>query len=93
MLQQKIFTTGDLQGTIYDFPEVDDILPMHDHDKKTVHITIVARGKFKVRSSTWEKIVETGLVLDWQPHQPHEFIAIEPNSRIVNIIKQATKQI
>jgi hypothetical protein len=26
-------------------------------------------------------------VLDWEPHQLHEFISLEPNSRIVNIIK------
>lgn len=87
MLEAKQIEMGDLQGAIYDFPEVDDVLPMHSHDSATVHITIVARGSFKIKSLTWEKTVTAGNVIDWQPNQPHEFIALESNSRIVNLLK------
>jgi len=26
-------------------------------------------------------------VADWKPNDPHEFVALEDNSRIVNIVK------
>lgn len=91
MLKTTSYETGDIKGTIYDFPEIDDVLPMHTHTKEDVHITIVSRGKFKAHGPGWEKIVEAGNVLDWQPNQPHEFIALEPNSRIVNIQKFISK--
>lgn len=78
---------GKLNGTIFDFPEIDDILGMHAHTEEDVHITIVAKGSFRVHGNGWEKEVVSGNVLDWAPHDPHEFIALEPNSRIVNIIK------
>jgi hypothetical protein len=78
---------GDLLGTIYDFPEKDDILPMHDHTELDIHITIVAKGSFLAKGVDWQTTLNNGNVVDWQPHQPHEFIALEPNSRIVNIQK------
>lgn len=87
MLEQKEFNFGKLKGNVYDFPEIDDVLPMHSHDETNVHITVVARGKFKAIGEGWERELSTGDVVDWQPHQPHEFISLEPNSRIVNIVK------
>jgi hypothetical protein len=32
-------------------------------------------------------VAKAGDVLDWKPGQAHEFIALEPNSRFVNIVK------
>lgn len=87
MLQVKPISFGKLKGSIYDAPEVNDILPMHTHDEETVHITIVARGSFKIHGDGWELIAKAGDVLDWKPGQAHELIALEPNSRFVNIVK------
>ena len=88
MLEQKNISFGKLNGTVYDFPEAGDILPMHDHNEDNVHITVVGRGSFKAHDGgNWELTMKSGDVVDWQPNQPHEFIALEPNSRIVNIIK------
>lgn len=87
MLKLTTFQMGNLSGVIYDFPEINDILPMHDHTEQDIHITIVAKGEFLVRGTDWETIINTGNVVDWQPYQPHEFVALEPNSRIVNIQK------
>ena len=87
MLQTKPITYGKLNGTIYDAVEVDDILPMHTHDEEGVHITIVARGSFRVHGDGWEMVAKSGDVLNWKPGQAHEFIALEPNSRFVNIVK------
>ena len=83
----KLVEFGNLRGTIYDANDVDDILPMHTHDEDTVHITIVARGSFKVHGDGWEMTAKAGDVIDWKVGQRHELIALEPNSRFVNIVK------
>jgi len=87
MLDAKPFSFGKLNGTAYDFLVAGDVLPMHQHTENDVHISIVARGSFKARGYTWELTVKAGDVLDWKPNDPHEFIALEDNSRLVNIIK------
>jgi quercetin dioxygenase-like cupin family protein len=80
-------TYGKLNGAIYDAVEVGDTLHMHTHGEEDVHITIVARGSFRVHGTGWEMVAKAGDVLDWKPGQAHEFIALEPNSRFVNIVK------
>jgi quercetin dioxygenase-like cupin family protein len=87
MLQTKAITFGKLNGAIYDAVDVDDVLEMHTHGKEDVHITIVARGSFRVHGTGWEMVAKAGDVLDWKPGQAHEFIALEPNSRFVNLVK------
>jgi quercetin dioxygenase-like cupin family protein len=87
MLTTKPISFGRLSGSIYDAPEINDILPMHTHGEDDVHITIIARGSFKVHGDGWEMVAKSGDVLDWKPGQRHELIALEPNSRFVNIIK------
>jgi quercetin dioxygenase-like cupin family protein len=87
MMQMKPFQLGDLAGTIYDFEQSGDVLPMHEHDEKTVHISIIARGSFKAHGDGWEIMAKSGDVLDWNPFEPHEFVALEPNSRLVNLPK------
>ena len=88
-LQTKPFTFGILKGTAYDFEVKGDVLPMHWHSAENVHITVVAKGSFKAHGpdGTWEKTLTSGNIVDWQPFQQHEFIALEDNSRIVNIVK------
>lgn len=86
-LRSTTFALGRLKGTIYDFDDIGDVLPMHCHDETTVHISIVARGVFRCQGDDWEQEAAAGAVLDWQPNDPHEFIALEPSSRLVNIIK------
>lgn len=88
LLAKPLDNCGDLRGTIYDFEKSGDILPKHNHTEETVHITIVARGKFKIYSHDWEIEATNGQVLDFQENNPHEFMALEDNSRIVNIIKK-----
>jgi len=87
MLQSKMINFGKLSGTIYDAEQIDDILPMHTHGEADVHITIVARGSFRVHGDGWEMTAKAGDVIDWKVGQAHELIALEPNSRFVNIQK------
>ena len=87
MLQTKPLLLGKLTGTIYDFPEVGDVLPMHSHSEADVHISVVARGSFRTHGNGWERIAKAGDVLDWRPNEAHEFISLEAASRLVNIAK------
>lgn len=87
MLQLNKVTFGNLHGSIYDFPETGDILPMHTHDEKNVHITIILRGSFLVKGSEWEMISKAGEIIDWKAGQHHEMTSLEPNSRFINFVK------
>lgn len=60
---------------------------MHQHTTEMNHITVVAKGVIKAHGNAWERILKAGDVVDWPDDDPHEFIALEDNSRIVNIIK------
>jgi quercetin dioxygenase-like cupin family protein len=79
--------TGKLVGTVYTFEKAGDVLPMHTHSGGNAHITIVARGKVKAYGNEWEAEYSAGAVVDFPSDQSHEFMALEDNSRIVNIIK------
>jgi quercetin dioxygenase-like cupin family protein len=81
------FSTGNLSGIVYTFEKVGDTLPMHTHAGGDAHITIVARGKIRAHGNAWEAEYSAGAVVDFPANQSHEFIALEDNSRIVNIIK------
>ncbi len=94
-LISRAVETGILRTTIYDFPETGDELPMHAHPAGQCHITIISRGRFKVFGHWGEngELVEiekgAGAYLVWKPEQTHGLIALEPNSRIHNIVYDA----
>lgn len=89
LMERTQINFGKLSGGIYDAKEVGDILPLHGHDEETVHITIIARGSFQTKGDGWEMVAKAGDVIDWKVGQRHELIALEPNSRFVNIVKGA----
>ena len=78
---------GDLKGTIYDFEVAGDVLPKHVHTEENAHITIVARGRVKAYSHDWEIEATAGQILDFKAGEPHEIMALEDETRIVNIVK------
>lgn len=83
----KQFVFGKVSGTIYDFASVGDELPRHIHDERNNHITIIARGSFMAHKDNWQREVKAGDVIDWPANEYHWFIALEDNSRLVNILK------
>ena len=89
MLKPMACQFGLLRGAIYDFEVEGDKLPMHNHSESDVHITMVTKGSFLVRGPDRQQKIEKGNFIDWQPNEPHEFEALEPDSRIINLIKGA----
>jgi quercetin dioxygenase-like cupin family protein len=88
LLVNQLENLGDIRGVMYDFEKAGDILPKHNHDENTVHITIVARGKLKAYSHDWKKEAVAGQLLDFRAGEPHELMALEDNTRIFNIVKK-----
>ena len=82
------FNFGDIRGSVLDFEKAGDTLPKHTHDEDTVHMTIVAKGRLKAFSHDWSEEYECGKVIDFPPFQPHELVALEDNTRIINILKK-----
>ena len=85
---KRLENFGDLRGAIYDFPVAGDILPKHVHTENDVHITIVARGRLRAYSHDWSIEAEAGQILDFRPGEPHELMALEDNTRIINMVKK-----
>lgn len=88
LLANDLKNLGDLKGVIYDFQFAGDILERHVHDELTNHITIVARGKLKAVSDNWEREATAGQIMDFKAGEPHELVAVEDNTRIINIVKK-----
>jgi len=88
-LHERHMIIGKLTCTIYDFDLVGDELPMHVHGPTDIHISIVARGKIYAfgPDGSWGTEAETGALLDWDVGQYHGFTALEPNTRLINIVK------
>ena len=87
MLALKTYKLGKLWTIVYDFPEINDILPMRNNNENDVYITIISRGSFRVHGDGWDMVSKAGDIIDWEAGKRHEFIALEPNSRCVNIVK------
>jgi quercetin dioxygenase-like cupin family protein len=88
MLLDKPFNAGDLSGIIYDFEKVGDVIPKHVHDEHDNHVTIVTKGRLKAFSHDWEIEATAGQILDFRAGEPHELVALEDNTRIINITKK-----
>ena len=84
-----MFSAGDLCGTMYNMSEAGDAVQKHAHGEKDNHITIVAKGRLKVVTDSGEAEYAAGSIIDFVVGEGHELIALDPNTRIFNIIKQA----
>jgi len=86
-LRTNLLSTGRLSGVVMSF-DAGDVLDMHKHGAADVHITIVARGRFRVHGpEIGDRVFAAGAVIDWAVGVEHEFIALDDGSRIVNIVK------
>ena len=85
----KPYTAGKLSGAVYAFEAAGDELAPHVHDRASNHITIVMNGSFKCTGNKLidGKVLATGCVVDWPEGEPHGFVALEPNSRMLQIVK------
>jgi quercetin dioxygenase-like cupin family protein len=80
---------GKLNVTLYDFAKTGDKLPTHTHGEADNHITVVAKGSIKIidHPDLDGQIFHEGKVIDWAVGVPHGFVALEDNTRVVNVVK------
>ena len=83
------YAAGKLSGAVYAFGHVGDELAAHVHDAASNHITIIMQGSFRCTGNHLidGKVLRQGQVVDWPTGEPHGFVALEPNSRMLQIIK------
>lgn len=89
MRLSKEFRAGALDGVIFTYEKAGDDLPVHVHSEEDNHITVVMSGSFRcIGNHLIEgRILKTGAVVDWPVGEPHGFVALEDNSRMLQIAK------
>jgi quercetin dioxygenase-like cupin family protein len=90
-LRKNSFVVKNILGGIYTFEKAGDVLLMHNHTEATAHISVVVCGKIKVQGEGLEREHSANDVIDFPADQPHEFTALEDDTRIVNIQKMEVK--
>lgn len=78
---------GSASIVVYEFAEPKQTIPMHRHtyDEATNHISIVTKGSFLCKGSGWQMKISAGDIVSFEPEQWHEFVSLEPDSKLVNV--------
>jgi quercetin dioxygenase-like cupin family protein len=87
MLIEKNLSFAKLTITIYDFENKGDELAMHSHKESATHISTCCKGSVLVVTDEWSKTLLSGDIIEFFAEQNHSIVALENNSRIVNIPK------
>lgn len=71
---------------VYDFAEAGWTLPEHEHPPGQAHITVVNKGRIRAWGPGWERVLEAGAMVVFEPGKRHGFEALEAGSRVTNIV-------
>lgn len=84
---QSPYQRGDLFGFRYLFEKAGDGLRRHEHTAESAHNVIVLHGSVSVNvEGHSSRIVTQGNVLDFDWTRPHDIIALEPNTLVLNLM-------
>lgn len=78
------------RGTIYRFSQAGDALPMHSHDRSSVHTTMVFKGSIVMNGpgrdgkEGWMDEGKAGAFFVFEIGQEHHITALEANTVILN---------
>jgi quercetin dioxygenase-like cupin family protein len=90
---RDLVVDGTTWGTIYFFEKAGDEFPVHVHDERTNHITIVTSGaiRFTGHPNHDGKIAAAlpgGTIVNWRAGEPHGFVAEVDDTTIINLRKR-----
>lgn len=86
MRRASITVVGPYSVTTQKFAEAGETLGIHDHPRQEhTHITIIAKGRFKLIGSRDGEILNEGDLIYWKIDEPHGLIALEPGSVLYNV--------
>jgi len=85
------FKANKLVGVVYEYKLKGDVLASHFHPAGDGHVTFVLKGAVEIKggnlSKPWVKTGVAGAFFDLPDSQFHEIIALEDDTRILNIQK------
>lgn len=81
------YSSGQVCGVFYEFENVGDGIPLHQHDADAAHNIVVLRGRVHLYGRGVDQVLETGSVTDFDNALPHEIAALEAGSKILNLYK------
>jgi hypothetical protein len=87
MLIEKHLSFAKLNVIVYDFENKGDELEMHFHKENATHISTCSRGSVLVTTDEWSKTLLSGDIIEFFADQNHSIVALEDNSRVMNIPK------
>jgi quercetin dioxygenase-like cupin family protein len=87
MLIEKNLSFAKLNITVYDFEFKGDELKAHSHKESATHISNCSRGSVLVITDEWSKTLVSGDIIEFFADQNHSIVALEDNSRVMNIPK------
>lgn len=92
LVARELSVDGKKIGTAYLLENAGDEFPVHTHDESTIHYTILAYGSVRCtgRHSIDGVVLKAkpgGTIVNWQPGEPHGFVALEDGATLVNILK------
>jgi quercetin dioxygenase-like cupin family protein len=91
LAKPTVYKSGILNGTVYVFDLENDVLAEHYHPKDMGHITFVVKGSVQINATKmnnpWTRVGKAGDFFDLPDDQWHEIIALEDNTKILNIQK------
>lgn len=87
MLIEKNLSFAKLNIIVYDFENTGDELETHSHKESGTHISTCSRGSVLVTTDEWSKTLVSGDIIEFFADQNHSIVALEDNSRILNIPK------
>lgn len=87
MIHQLHITTNGKYGIQYTFSEIGEGLPMHIHEPELFHDVNVVTGKIAFYTTNGANliVVNMGQTINFDGTVPHEIVALESNTRIINI--------
>jgi len=83
----KPYVDAGLRGMIYTLAATGDGLERHTHTEADVHITVVMQGSIRASGDGWQEQGGAGLVLSFAAGEPHEIVALEPDTKILQLVK------
>ena len=80
------YKSGNIFGIKYNFDNVGDGIPEHQHDSTHAHNMVATRGAVEIYFPTTKTTINlvAGETFDFDWTQPHGIKAIEDNSSIIN---------
>lgn len=85
MTRFEHYRAGRLYGIKYTFERLRDQITEHTHVPSQAHNIIVLKGRVWLAERFQVRLLQAGTVLDFEWGEPHQIVAAEDDSQILNL--------